>query len=76
MTVRVFDDPFDLEKPRGKQDWRLQPHAIWYPRTTGIWQTVWVERVAARAPRGAALDAESRALGNSVACDDRGFDLG
>jgi hypothetical protein len=22
------------------------PHAIWYPRTTGIWQTVWMERVA------------------------------
>ena len=46
ITVRVFDDPFDLEKPRGKQDWRLEPHAIWYPRTTGIWQTVWIERVA------------------------------
>jgi beta-galactosidase/beta-glucuronidase len=46
ITVRVFDDPFDLEKPRGKQDWRLEPHAIWYPRTTGIWQAVWAERVA------------------------------
>lgn len=46
VTVRVLDDPFDLEKPRGKQDWRLEPHAIWYPRTTGIWQTVWLERVA------------------------------
>jgi beta-galactosidase/beta-glucuronidase len=45
VTVRVFDDPFDLEKPRGKQDWRLEPHSIWYPRTTGIWQTVWVEQV-------------------------------
>jgi hypothetical protein len=45
VTVRVEDDPFDLEKPRGKQDWRLEPHAIWYPRTTGIWQTVWLEQV-------------------------------
>jgi beta-galactosidase/beta-glucuronidase len=45
VTVRVEDDPHDLEKPRGKQDWRLDPHSIWYPRTTGIWQTVWVERV-------------------------------
>jgi len=45
VTVRVEDDPHDLEKPRGKQDWRLEPHSIWYPRTTGIWQTVWVERV-------------------------------
>ena len=24
---------------------RREPHAIWYPRTTGIWQTVWIERV-------------------------------
>ena len=34
-----------LEKPRGKQDWLEQPHEIWYPRTTGIWQTVWLEVV-------------------------------
>lgn len=45
ITVRVEDDPHDLEKPRGKQDWRLEPHGIWYPRTTGIWQTVWFECV-------------------------------
>jgi hypothetical protein len=25
----------------------LFPHSIWYPRTTGIWQTVWLERVPA-----------------------------
>lgn len=45
VTVRVEDDPHDLEKPRGKQDWQLEPHSIWYPRTTGIWQTVWLEHV-------------------------------
>lgn len=45
ITVWAEDDPQDLEKPRGKQDWRLHPHAIWYPRTTGIWQTVWFESV-------------------------------
>lgn len=45
LVVRVDDDPFDLAKPRGKQDWQLQPHSIWYPRTTGIWQTVWIEEV-------------------------------
>ena len=45
VTVRAFDDPHDLTKPRGKQDWQREPHAIWYPRTTGIWQTVWLERV-------------------------------
>jgi len=46
VTVHVLDDPHDLAKPRGKQDWQLEPHSIWYPRTTGIWQTVWLERVA------------------------------
>jgi beta-galactosidase/beta-glucuronidase len=45
VVVRADDDPTDLEKPRGKQDWQLNPHSIWYPRTTGIWQTVWLERV-------------------------------
>jgi beta-galactosidase/beta-glucuronidase len=45
ITVWAEDDPFDLAKPRGKQDWQLQPHSIWYPRTSGIWQTVWLERV-------------------------------
>jgi beta-galactosidase/beta-glucuronidase len=45
IVVRAHDDPGDLEKPRGKQDWQLEPHSIWYPRTTGIWQTVWLERV-------------------------------
>jgi beta-galactosidase/beta-glucuronidase len=45
VTVWAEDDPQDLEKPRGKQDWRLHPHSIWYPRTTGIWQTVWMESV-------------------------------
>src|ERR1043166_1263117 len=45
IVVRVEDDPQDLAKPRGKQDWQLGPHSIWYPRTTGIWQTVWLELV-------------------------------
>ena len=45
LTVRAQDDPHDLTKPRGKQDWQREPHSIWYPRTTGIWQTVWLESV-------------------------------
>jgi beta-galactosidase/beta-glucuronidase len=47
VVVRVDDDPADLARPRGKQDWQLAPHGIWYPRTTGIWQTVWLEKVSA-----------------------------
>src|SRR5690606_25791478 len=34
-------------QPRGKQDWKPKPHAIWYHRTTGIWQPVWLEAVPA-----------------------------
>jgi hypothetical protein len=45
LVVRAIDDPLDLAKPRGKQDWQSEPHSIWYPRTTGIWQTVWLEVV-------------------------------
>lgn len=45
LIVRAEDDPADLAKPRGKQDWKVEPHLIWYPRTTGIWQTVWLETV-------------------------------
>ena len=47
IIVRADDDPHDLAKPRGKQDWQLEPHSIWYPRTSGIWQTVWLEQVPA-----------------------------
>jgi beta-galactosidase/beta-glucuronidase len=47
IVVRAEDDPHDLSKPRGKQEWQLNPHSIWYPRTTGIWQTVWMERLNA-----------------------------
>ena len=45
LTVRAYDNPLDLEQPRGKQDWEVTPHLIWYPRTTGIWQTVWLEQL-------------------------------
>jgi beta-galactosidase/beta-glucuronidase len=45
VVVRAQDDPRDLTQPRGKQDWHERPHAIWYERTTGIWQPVWLEPV-------------------------------
>lgn len=47
IVVRAEDDPLDVTLPRGKQDWQLEPHVIWYHRTTGIWRTVWVEAVPA-----------------------------
>ncbi len=45
VVVRSEDDASDLEQPRGKQDWEDEPHAIWYDRTSGIWQPVWLEPV-------------------------------
>lgn len=47
LVVLAEDDPADLGKPRGKQDWQLEPHSIWYPRTTGVWQSVWLEKASA-----------------------------
>ncbi len=47
LVVRAEDDPLDVSQPRGKQDWLEQPHVIWYHRTTGIWQPVWLESVPA-----------------------------
>jgi Glycosyl hydrolases family 2, TIM barrel domain/Glycosyl hydrolases family 2, sugar binding domain/Glycosyl hydrolases family 2 len=45
VVVRAEDRPTDATQPRGKQDWLPQPHAIWYHRTSGIWQPVWLEQV-------------------------------
>ncbi|TFW21769.1 glycoside hydrolase family 2 [Massilia arenosa] len=46
IVLQAEDDPHDMHKARGKMDWQLEPHSIWYPRTTGIWRTVWMEKVA------------------------------
>ncbi len=76
VTVRAEDDPQELTKPRGKQDWQLEPHAMWYPRTSGIWQTVWAERVSRTyvdkirwTPRveGFAIGFEARVAGDAQA---------
>jgi beta-galactosidase/beta-glucuronidase len=45
IVVRAEDLPRDLAQPRGKQFWEPTPRRIWYHRTTGIWQPVWLEAV-------------------------------
>lgn len=45
VVLRAQDDPHDVEQPRGKQDWQERPHVIWYHRTSGVWQSVWLETV-------------------------------
>jgi len=46
IVICAEDDPLDLTQPRGKQDWQEHSHKIWYDRTTGIWQPVWLEPVS------------------------------
>jgi beta-galactosidase/beta-glucuronidase len=43
ITVRAFDPPTDRSIPRGKQYWELKSKSIFYTRTSGIWQPVWLE---------------------------------
>jgi beta-galactosidase/beta-glucuronidase len=45
VVVRAEDLSTDLEQPRGKQFWEEKSKDIFYTRTTGIWQTVWLEPV-------------------------------
>lgn len=47
LVVRAEDPPTDRYIPRGKQHWEEEPVSIYYARTTGIWQTVWLEPVCA-----------------------------
>ena len=44
ITVRV-EDPPDQYIPRGKQYWEQESRGIFYARTSGIWQSVWLESV-------------------------------
>ena len=45
LTVFCSDPSYDEAIPRGKQTWTDKSHGIWYTRTSGIWQTVWLEAV-------------------------------
>lgn len=43
VVVRVEDVSSDVFQPRGKQYWLEESASIFYTRTTGIWQPVWLE---------------------------------
>lgn len=43
VVVRAEDPPTDKFIPRGKQYWQLKSRGIFYTRTSGIWQSVWLE---------------------------------
>ena len=72
VVVRAEDPGRDKTIPRGKQSWRERSSHIFYTRTTGIWQTVWLEPVNRRRIEAlrltpdvdaAALDAEVTVVG-------------
>lgn len=45
ITVCVYDDVRGHNQPAGKQSSKLNSYGCSYTRTTGIWQTVWLECV-------------------------------
>lgn len=46
LVVRVDDNLRGGHQPAGKQSERLESYGCMYTRTTGIWQTVWMEPVS------------------------------
>lgn len=46
VVVKVLDATDNDKQPRGKQV--LNPRSIWYTAVSGIWQSVWLERVPAQ----------------------------
>lgn len=45
LTLRAIDDTRSPLQPTGKQSQRYESYGCYYTRTTGIWQTVWLEAV-------------------------------
>jgi beta-galactosidase/beta-glucuronidase len=43
VVVKAVDYSKDVTLPRGKQYWEEKSAGIFYTRTTGIWQSVWLE---------------------------------
>lgn len=44
IVVRAKDS-LDERQPRGKQRWKTTSYTCWYVQTTGIWKSVWLEKV-------------------------------
>lgn len=45
IVLKVTDDK-RADRPRGKQSWLDEPFGCWYTPTSGIWKTVWSEKVS------------------------------
>lgn len=44
FTIKV-EDSLSKSQPRGKQRYKKDSWKCWYIQTTGIWKTIWLERV-------------------------------
>lgn len=46
IVIFAYDSSTNEFIPRGKQYWKEKNESIFYTRTTGLWQTVWLEEVS------------------------------
>lgn len=44
FTIKV-EDSLSKSQPRGKQRYKKESWKCWYVQTTGIWKTIWLEKV-------------------------------
>lgn len=45
FTIKV-EDSLSKSQPRGKQRYKKESWKCWYVQTTGIWKTIWLEKVS------------------------------
>jgi beta-galactosidase/beta-glucuronidase len=76
VVVRAEDPSRDATLPRGKQYWKERSEGIFYTRTTGIWQTVWLEPVGRRRIDALRLTPEVDAARLDVEVSIEGFEPG
>lgn len=73
LVVRAEDPSQDITIPRGKQYWQEDSEGIFYTRTTGIWQTVWLEPVNRSRIDGLRLTPDVDAASVDVEAEIEGF---
>jgi beta-galactosidase/beta-glucuronidase len=76
LVVRAEDPSRDVTIPRGKQYWKEKSEGIFYTRTTGIWQTVWLEPVNRRRIDTLRLTPDVDAASVNVEVSISGFEPG
>jgi beta-galactosidase/beta-glucuronidase len=76
VVVRAEDPSRDATIPRGKQYWKEESEGIFYTRTTGIWQTVWLEPVSERRINSLRLTPDVDAARVDVEVAIEGFEPG